>query len=96
MPNQLNQKNTVCTDTPMKYTVPEVRDMILQYLLEHKTNTLYGNMKGFFGGNVLNKHMQWTREYCIEQQDAAGVELTDILLSMSKTQRLKLSHCGEG
>ncbi len=80
----------------MKYTVPEVRGMILQYLQEHKTNTLYGNMKCFFGGNVQNKHMQLTREYCIEQQDAAGVELTDILLSMSTTQRLKLSHCGKG
>lgn len=81
---------------PKKYTVPEVRPMILKYLKEHKTNTLYGNFKIFFSGNAEHKHMLWIREDCVTLQDTTGVELCDILLSMSNTQRLKLSHCAEG
>jgi len=55
---------------------------------------LSGNYHLFFNGNYDNSHIEFCIEQCIERSDAEGAEIGKVLLSMSKTQRKKLTHSG--
>ena len=41
-------------------------------------------------GNVRDDHVTFCREYATKNGDTEGAELAEILLTMSKTQRLRL------
>lgn len=75
----------------MKPTVPEVIPIIRAYA------ALSGNSVGgslhivLDDGNVLDSDVQWCIDRAREKADAAGVELGEILLRMSRTQRKKLA-----
>ena len=72
-------------------TVPEVELHIKEYLM-NSTDGLYGNLSIFFKGNTKDSHLLFLKEVCEREQDVKGIELLNILLCMSRTQRLKLSH----
>lgn len=40
--------------------------------------------------NIKNNHVQWCLEQCKKKGDAAGLELAEILVGLSKSQRIKL------
>ncbi len=42
-------------------------------------------------GNTEDNHVKWCIEYAKDRADAAGVELGETLLRMSRTQRRKLA-----
>ena len=42
--------------------------------------------------NVKDGHVAFCREQCLKNNDAEGLVLCDILATMSKSQRIKLSH----
>lgn len=75
-----------------KPTVNGMKERIKKYLSNHPTNTLYGNLKVFLGQNTSESIIRSTFEHCIELNDREGAEICIVLLTMSKTQRLKISH----
>lgn len=73
-----------------KITLPEVVDQFAAY---HDRNPAWGNLHIVLDdGNVDDQSVK----YCLESArgcgDAEGVRLAEVLLKMSKTQRLKLGH----
>jgi hypothetical protein len=74
--------------TPQKPTIPEVLDEFREYL---RKNPVWGSLHIVLDdGNVGDDHVR----YCLEQAraigDDEGASLAEILLRMSKTQRIKL------
>lgn len=63
-------------------------------MTNHKENTLSGNYHLFFNGNYGTDHIKFCIEQCIKRSDTEGAEIGKVLLTMSKTQRKKLTHSG--
>ena len=77
---------------PNKPTVPEVLPKVRAY---YETNPVGGSLHLVLeDGNVRDKDVQFCLEYAISKGDIEGEELAKILLTMSKTQRLKLHELG--
>lgn len=73
-----------------KPTIPEVIDQFRAY---HETNLAWGSLHIVLDdGNIQDESVIYCRNYALAQGDADGVVLADILLSMSKTQRLKIGR----
>lgn len=59
---------------------------------------LYKRMKGTWDNlhivmedkNIKNNHVQWCLDQCQKKEDVSGAELAQILLGLSKSQRIKL------
>jgi hypothetical protein len=74
-----------------KPTVPEVLPMMRAYAAT-EGNEVGGSLHIVLDdGNVDDSSVKWCIEYAKEREDAAGVELGEMLLRMSRTQRLKLA-----
>lgn len=77
--------------TDSKPAVPEVLPLV------HAYRDLPGNAVGgslhivLDDGNVDDASVAWCRDYARENGDRPGVELAEILLRMSQTQRRKLA-----
>lgn len=75
----------------MKPTVPEVLPLMREF------QTKKGNeVGGVFhivldDGNVENSHVEWCLERAKEEGDELAIRLGELLMKMSKTQRLKLA-----
>lgn len=73
-----------------KITVPEVVDRFREYYL---SNPAWGSLHIVLeDDNVLDHHVEWCIEYAEKEGDVEGMELAKILLTMSKSQRLKISR----
>lgn len=42
--------------------------------------------------NIKDKHVEFCRKLAVKRNDQEGLELADILLAMSKSQRIKLAN----
>ncbi len=74
-----------------KPTVPEVLPMMYAYR-DTEGNGVGGSLHIVLDdGNTEDDHVKWCIEYAKERGDAAGVELGETLLRMSRTQRGKLA-----
>lgn len=73
-----------------KPTIPEVIDRFKAY---HEKELAWGSLHVVLDdGNVRDEFVVDCRNWALEQGDTEGVLLANILLSMSKTQRLKLAR----
>lgn len=71
-------------------TVPEVKARFEVYRLN---NPSWGSLHTVLeDNNVKDDHVQSCIRYALEEGDQEGVELGNILLKMSKSQRLKLGQ----
>lgn len=71
-----------------KITIPEVMPLVEEYMSRNLTGgSLHIVLED---GNIDNDDVLFCKEYAIEQGDLFGIELADILLQMSKTQRKKI------
>ena len=73
---------------------PTVRDVtaIAKAYYAHPSNSVGGNLHIVLEEwNIETKHVEHCKQQAIESGDAAGVELADLLLQMSKTQRRKVA-----
>jgi hypothetical protein len=74
----------------MKPTIPEVLERFRAY---HEIYPGWGSLHIVLDdGNVKDSNVAFCRNYALAQNDEEGVELADILLQMSETQRLKLGE----
>lgn len=74
-----------------KPTVPEVLPMMYAYR-DTEGNGAGGSLHIVLDdGNTEDDHVKWCIEHAKERGDVAGVELGEMLLRMSRTQRKKLS-----
>jgi hypothetical protein len=80
----------MCVQRMKPYTVSEVLPIIREYYNKP------GNGNGgslhivLEDDNVADKHIKWCITHAVEVGDSGGEYLGRILLTMSKTQRLKL------
>jgi hypothetical protein len=73
----------------MKPSIPEVIDRFKAY---HKKEAAWGSLHIVLeDSNVSDSSVSFCIEYAIKNGDTEGAELGKILLSMSKTQRLRLA-----
>lgn len=73
-----------------KITVPEVIKRFTAYK-QRPGNGCWGSLHIVLDdGNIKDSNIQFCIDYAIKTCDTEGVELGKILLSMSKSQRLKL------
>ncbi len=80
------------TKPSAKITVPEVMDQFVEYLRK-PGNGVGGSLHIVLeDGNVQNHNVQHCLEYAQQHNDEDGAKLAEILLQMSKTQRLKISY----
>lgn len=71
-------------------TVPEVIDRFKAYHLDHPVwHSLHCVLEDF---NVDDHHVIEAIKYANKEGDREGEELGNILLQMSKSQRLKIAH----
>lgn len=79
-----------------KPTIPDVMPLVLEYY------ALPGNLVGgnlhivLDDGNVKNSDVEFCINKCREYNDLKGIVLCELLLRMSKTQRLKLGYLPKG
>lgn len=74
----------------MKPTIPEVRDRFMAYYAKHPA---WGSLHVVLDDcNLADGHVRGCIEWAEEDGDTEGRELAEILLRMSKTQRLRLSR----
>ena len=74
-----------------KITIPEVLPLVKAYLSK-KGNSIGGSLHIVLDeGNINDKDIKFCRQYAADRNDLDGVELADILLKLSKTQRRKIS-----
>ena len=73
-----------------KPTVPEVLPLIKSYYAK-PLNGVGGSLHIVLeDGNIEDGHIEYCKQYAIEQNDTDGVMIADLLLRMSETQRWKL------
>lgn len=73
-------------------TVPEVWPLVRAYYAIDG-NSVGGNLHIVLeDGNIKDDDVQWCLDNARERGDASGVELAELLLKMTKTQRTKLSR----
>jgi len=74
-----------------KPTIPEVMPLVRAYQAKDG-NSVGGSLHIVLGdGNVDDSSVGFCKQYAAERNDLDGVELANVLLQMSKTQRLKIS-----
>lgn len=79
------------TDTP-KPTIPDVLPLAQSYYAK-PGNSVGGSLHVVLeDDNVEDSHVELCRMIALEAGDEDGVRLADLLLRMSKTQRLKLAR----
>lgn len=79
------------TDTT-KPTVPEVLPIAQAYYAK-PGNCVGGSLHVVLDDdNVEDSHVEFCRTVAVEAGDEDGIRLADLLLRMSKTQRLKLAR----
>lgn len=75
-----------------KPTIPEVLDLFIAYKNKPE-NICWGNLHIVLDDqNVADIFVDFCKNQALEKGDEDGVRLCNILLSMSKTQRLKISR----
>lgn len=73
------------------HTIPEILSLARKYY-EKPGNAVGGSLHIVLeDGNTQDGDVMFCLEYAQKQGDMDGVELAELLLSMSKTQRKKLS-----
>jgi hypothetical protein len=73
-----------------KPTIPDVKPLVIAYL-RRPHNCVGGSLHIYFDdGNWHRDHIEGCREYAIERGDKDGIELCNILIRMSDTQRIKI------
>lgn len=73
-----------------KPTIPEV---LLRFRSYYERNRAWGSLHVVLDdGNVADDHVRSCEQYAKENGDTEGATLAAILLTMSKTQRLKLPN----
>lgn len=71
---------------------PLEREQIELFRVYAKRNPEWGNLHIVLADkNVKDGHVAFCREQCVKNNDAEGLVLCDILLTQSKSQRLKLA-----
>lgn len=74
----------------IKPTIPDVLDRFRAY---HASNPSWGCLHVVLDDeNVEDRSVRYCREYAHAEGDAEGAALAEILLTMSQTQRLRLSE----
>ena len=74
----------------MKPTIP---DVIARFATYRKDNPMWGSLHIVLeDGNVRDSDVEFCRHYATEQGDVEGADLAQILLTMSKTQRLRIDE----
>lgn len=77
--------------TERKPTVPEVLPKVKAYL-KLPGNIIGGSLHAYLDdGNTKESDIRWCLEYAQERGDKEGIELAEILLRMSRTQRIKIA-----
>ena len=80
----------------MKLSVPDVLLLVREYYSK-PGNGAGGSLHiALDEGNVKDGHINSCIEYALERGDAEGAVLGEILLDMSKTQRMKLCNAKKG
>lgn len=75
---------------PSRTSIPEVIDRFKEY---HACNSAWGSLHVVMDdGNYSDSTVQFCYDYAIQSGDPEGAELAKILLTMSKTQRAKISR----
>lgn len=73
---------------PIKPTIP---DVLADFEAYHAKNPTWGSLHIILeDGNISNANVAYCIDRAIENGDAEGERLARLLLTMSKTQRLKL------
>lgn len=84
------KQNVIPQELSTKPTVSEVLPIMYSYR-DTEGNGVGGSLHIVLDdGNVNNDDIIWCIEFAKKNKDKAGVELGEILLRMSKTQRKKL------
>lgn len=74
----------------MKPTILEVLDKFVAYYRRHPA---WGSLHVVLGdGNIDDGSVEFCRTWAAEHDDQDGVELCDLLMRMSKTQRGKIGN----
>jgi hypothetical protein len=85
-------KSYMSEKSPMRPTVQEVADVVRAYLSQ-PGSCAGGNFHLVLANrNVDDAHVHFCIEQATAAGDAPGVELGQLLLQMTKTQRLKLTY----
>ena len=75
----------------MKPTVPKVLPLMREFQSK-KGNEVGGVFHIVLDdGNVENRHVEWCLELAKQNGDELAIRLGELLMKMSKTQRLKLA-----
>lgn len=72
------------------YTVPEVRPLVRELYMRHATGCCLHIVLD--DNNIEDGFVQYCLDYAVERKHEDCLRLAIILLSMSKTQRLKLAR----
>lgn len=71
-----------------KPTIPDVIEKFYQYYLK---NPVWGSLHIVLDdGNIKDEHVRHCLDKALERNDLEGAQLAETLLTMSKTQRLKI------
>ena len=80
----------------LKPTIPEVLPLISRFAKIPENNVGGCLHIVFDDGNVDDSSVQSCLDYAIERSDYLAIEVAEVLLRMSKTQRLKLAGMFHG
>ena len=73
----------------MKPTIPEVIDRFRAYY--DRVGWSWGSLHIVLSdGNIEDHFVKWCVTYAVDHGDVEGAELANVLLAMSRTQRLRL------
>ena len=74
-------------------TKPAIPDVLPRFVAYYRAHPSWGSLHVVLDdGNIEDVFVRGCAEYAREQNDAEGGALADILLTMSKTQRGKISR----
>lgn len=77
---------------PDRPKVPDVLPMVNAYMAR-PGNFGGGSLRSVLEGNdTSDAGVKWAREWAVQHGDVPGVELADVLIRMSPTQRGKLAN----
>lgn len=72
---------------------PQIPDVLERFKTYHEQNPVWGSLHIVLSDqNVEDSHVHFCLGLAIGSDDTEGAELANILLQMSRTQRLKLSN----
>lgn len=81
--------------TTKRLTIPDVLPLVNAYVSK-KGNQLGGNLAMVLSNdNILDSNIQFCLNQAEEKEDCEGVNLANLLLKLSKTQRLKICKNGQ-